>query len=136
MEIIKAEPIAQKAVVAPRAIKLEYIKPLDGKIITKFGEKTELGTNKGVSIAANLGTKILATAAGTVIYADYDATFGNLVIMKLNGKNIVVSYAHLQDIILTKGSSINQGDVIGYVGNTGKIKQPQLHFGIREGKIA
>jgi murein DD-endopeptidase MepM/ murein hydrolase activator NlpD len=116
--------------------KHEYIMPVKGKVITKFGDKTSFGTSKGISISAKPGTKVLSTAAGKVIYADYDATFGNLVIIKLDGKNIVTSYAHLQDIILTKGASIKQGDVVGYVGSTGKVTEPQLNFGIREGKIA
>ncbi|GAB4167391.1 MAG: hypothetical protein Tsb006_6470 [Rickettsiaceae bacterium] len=135
--VIESVATTKPAIEAQKPVeKLDYISPLQGKIITKFGEKTNLGVNKGVSIAAKPGTKVLATADGKVIYADYDATFGNLVIIKLNNKNIVASYAHLQDIILSKGTSVKQGDVVGYVGSTGKVKQPQLHFGIREGKIA
>ena len=119
-----------------KVIKFDYIAPVEGKVISKFGDKTDSGINKGVSIAAKPGTKVLATASGRVIYADYDATFGNLVIIKLDGKNIITSYAHLQEIMLDKGATINQGAVIGYVGNTGKVSQPQLHFGLREGKVA
>ncbi len=115
---------------------IQYIMPVKGKVITKFGDKTPFGTSKGISISAKPGTKVLSTAAGKVIYADYDATFGNLVIIKLDGKNVVTSYAHLEDIILTKGSSVKQGDVVGYVGSTGKVTEPQLNFGIREGKVA
>lgn len=114
----------------------QFILPLQGKIITSFGQKTDLGVNKGIVIAAKPGTKIVASASGRVIYADYDATFGNLIIIKLHNKNIVTSYAHMQDLILAKGADVDQGDVIGYVGSTGKAKQPQLHFGIREGKNA
>ncbi len=114
----------------------EYINPVNGKVITKFGDKTPFGTSKGINISAKPGTKVLSTASGRVIYADYDATFGNLVIIKLDGKNIVTSYAHLEDIILTKGASVKQGDVVGYVGSTGKVTEPQLNFGIREGKVA
>lgn len=116
--------------------KREYINPVNGKVITKFGDKTPFGASKGISISAKPGTKVLSTAAGKVIYADYDATFGNLVIIKLDGKNLVTSYAHLEDIILTKGASVKQGDVVGYVGSTGKVTEPQLNFGIREGKVA
>ena len=88
------------------------------------------------SSSINASKSSLSTAAGKVIYADYDATFGNLVIIKLDGKNLVTSYAHLEDIILTKGASVKQGDVVGYVGSTGKVTEPQLNFGIREGKVA
>lgn len=129
LQIIDKDPILKAPVI-------DYIKPLDGKIISKFGESTAYGPNKGVNIAAKVGTKILSTAEGKVIYADYDATFGNLVIIKLSNKNIVTSYAHMEDIVLSKGASIKQGDVVGYVGSTGKVKTPQLHFAIREGKTA
>lgn len=111
-----------------------FIKPVDGQILTRFGQKTPYGINKGINIAAAQGTKIVASASGKVVYADYDATFGYLVIVKVYGKNILTSYAHMKNIILAKGSIVNQGDIIGYIGNTGKVHSYQLHFGIREGK--
>ena len=113
-----------------------FIKPVDGKVLVKFGEKTPYGTNKGVNIAAKEGTKIMAAAGGKVIYADYDATFGYLVIVKVDDQNIVNSYTHMEDLIISKGKTVKQGDIIGYVGNTGKVDKFQLHFGIREGKSA
>ena len=119
---------------APEAA--DYIPPVTGTVIAKFGQKTEHGTNKGINISADEGTKVVASASGKVIYADYDATFGNLVIMKLDNKNIVLSYAHLASLIVAKGATLKQGDIVGYVGHTGKVKQPQLHFAIREGKNA
>jgi murein DD-endopeptidase MepM/ murein hydrolase activator NlpD len=127
---IKEEPIKQVQKIA------DYIPPVDGNVITKFGEKTEHGSNKGINISAKEGTKVVASASGKVIYADYDAVFGNLVIIKLDNKNIVLSYAHLEDLIVNKGTHLKQGDIVGYVGSTGKVKQPQLHFAVREGKNA
>ncbi len=129
---VKAKEIPAKQL--PEAA--EYIAPVAGTIIAKFGQKTEHGTNKGINISADEGTKVVASASGKVIYADYDATFGNLVIIKLDNKNIVLSYAHLANLIVAKGASLKQGDIVGYVGHTGKVKQPQLHFAIREGKNA
>lgn len=114
----------------------DFIPPVSGKILSKFGSKTNSGTNKGISISAKQGTKVLAAAGGKVIYSDYDATFGNLIIVKLDGKNTFMSYAHLDDLPLAKGASVKQGDVIGYVGASGKVNEPQLNFGIREGKVA
>lgn len=137
IKIDKEKPLKRiTAKPVPQVPALDYIIPVEGKIISKFGESTAYGPNKGINIAAKKGTKILATAAGKVIYADYDATFGNLVIIKLSGKNIVTSYAHLEDMVLSKGASIKQGDVIGYIGSTGKVKNSQLHFAVREGKNA
>ena len=136
VQVEKAKIEKPEVEIQDQAASSEYITPVKGKVITKFGDKTPFGTSKGISISAKPGTKVLSTAAGKVIYADYDATFGNLVIIKLDGKNLVTSYAHLEDIILTKGASVKQGDVIGYVGSTGKVTEPQLNFGIREGKVA
>lgn len=114
----------------------EFIRPVEGKVIAKFGEKTKNGINKGINIAAKQGTPVKAASSGKVIYADFDATFGNLVIVKLLNKDIITSYAHLDSIILNKNSIIKQGEIIGYVGGTGKVSDTQLHFGIRQGKIA
>jgi len=127
---------AKETTVKPLEEVTDYISPVVGTVIAKFGQKTEYGTNKGINISADEGTKVVASASGKVIYADYDATFGNLVIIKLDNKNIVLSYAHLANLIVAKGASLNQGDIVGYVGHTGKVKQPQLHFAIREGKNA
>jgi len=54
----------------------------------------------------------------------------------LDNKNIVLSYSHLEDLIVKKDTHLKQGDIVGYVGSTGKTKQPQLHFAVREGKTA
>lgn len=128
------KPEPKKNVLKPKTS--DFIRPVDGNILVKFGEKTPYGINKGINIAAKEGTKIVAAASGKVIYADYDATFGYLVIIKVDGQNIVTSYAHMEDLIITKGKAVKQGDIIGYVGNTGKIDRPQLNFAIREGKSA
>ena len=128
------EPEPKKHVMKPKGP--NFTKPVDGKVLVKFGESTPYGINKGVNIAAKEGTKIMAAAGGKVIYADYDATFGYLVIIKVDGQNIVNSYAHMEDLIISKGKTVKQGDIIGYIGNTGKVDKFQLHFGIREGKSA
>jgi len=45
------------------------------------------------------------------------------------------SYAHAREFLLTKGDVVAQGDLLGYIGNTGSVRSPQLHFSLREGKI-
>lgn len=114
----------------------DYINPVEGTIITKFGEKTEHGTNKGINISAPIGTPVVAASSGKVIYANFDATFGNLVIIKSDNNNTVLSYAHLKNLSVSKGAHLKRGETIGFVGTTGKIKKAQLHFAVREGKKA
>ena len=111
-----------------------FIKPVDGEIISKFGKSSGAGSDQGINIASKAGNKVKAAASGTVIYSDYDATFGNLVIIKLDNKNMVTAYAHLQDLVVKKGDKISQSNIVGYVGSTGKVDQSQLYFAIREGK--
>ena len=113
-----------------------FIKPLEGKIITKFGQQTPIGRNNGINIAAPIGTSVESIDAGAVVYTGKDARFGNLIIIKLEDKDLYVAYAHLQDILVKKGSLVSQGEVIGHVGQTGNVQSPQLHFAIREGKLA
>lgn len=112
----------------------DFIPPVQGEIISHFGKKTIYGVNKGINIAAKAGDKVQASAGGKVIYSDYDSTFGNLVMVKVDNENLVMAYAHLEDLIVNKGAKVKQGDIVGYVGNTGKVRDSQLHFAIREGK--
>lgn len=111
-----------------------FILPLKGKIISQFGSNTALGPNKGINIEAESGTEIIASISGRVVYSSYDATYGNLVIIKSNKYDIFTSYAHMKSTEIAPGDHVHQGEVIGYVGSSGKVKTPQLHFGIREGK--
>lgn len=113
----------------------EFIQPVKGKVISKFGDKTNLGPNKGINIAAQEGAEIFASSAGKVVYSNYDATYGNLVIIKLDQSNIFLTYAHLKSTELGAGDHVSKGEVIGFVGSTGKVSSPQLHFGIRDGKL-
>ncbi|MGC0372156.1 MAG: hypothetical protein DGJ47_000862 [Rickettsiaceae bacterium] len=112
----------------------QFIKPVSGKIISKFGDKTKFGTNKGINIEARSGSEIMASISGKVVYSSYDATYGNLVIIKANDNNLFTSYAHMKSTELSKGDHVHRGEVVGYVGSTGKVSSPQLYFGIREGK--
>lgn len=114
----------------------EFIMPIQGgKIITKFYDKNDMGEpNKGINILAPKGTKILASSDGVVRYSEYGTVFGNLLIIELDQKGIVTIYGHLDEFAVNKGAKVRQGDVIGYVGKTGSVSEPQLYFAIREGK--
>ncbi|MFY9589753.1 M23 family metallopeptidase [Rickettsia endosymbiont of Halotydeus destructor] len=114
----------------------DFIKPVDGKIITNFGEETQHGKNKGINIAAKEGSIVKSITAGTVVYSGYDKQFGNLTIVKLDSSDLYAAYAHLKSTELKKGDVVAKGDVIGHVGHTGNAKAAQLHFAIRKGKIA
>lgn len=133
--VIKPLNIIQPTIESNSPNEAAFIQPVKGKVISKFGDKTNLGPNKGINIAAQEGDEIFASSAGKVVYSNYDATYGNLVIIKLDQSNIFLTYAHLKSTELGAGDHVSKGEVIGFIGSTGKVSSPQLHFGIREGKV-
>ena len=114
--------------------KPNLIMPVQGDIIIKFGQQTKNGKSNGINIIAREGSKIKSVTKGEVIFSGYNKKFGNLIIVKSNN-DFCLAYAHMQDLILDKSSKVQENDIIGHVGNTGNVKNPQLHFAIRKGKI-
>jgi murein DD-endopeptidase MepM/ murein hydrolase activator NlpD len=118
-----------------------YIWPLLGIITTEYGGCT-FGQcpHVGMDIAAPLGTPILASSAGVVLYADYAvpgdrrASYGMMVIIAHNATEETL-YSHLADITLpppvVAGQIVSAGQVIGYVGLSGWTTGPHLHFEYR-----
>lgn len=115
---------------------IKFAKPVEGKIVSRFGQQSPEGKNAGINITANKGSKVTSVEAGKVIFSGNNKKFGNLIIIKLNEGDLYAAYAHLEDLIVQKGETISKGQMIGHVGQTGDIKSPQLHFAIREGKTA
>ena len=109
---------------------------MKGNVISKFGSNKPGFHNDGINISSNTGNEVLAAKDGRVIYIGNEIPgYGNLILLK-HSKNWITAYAHLKKIKLEKGSIVKQGEIIGVVGNTGSVKEPQLHFEIRKGKIA
>lgn len=110
--------------------------PVQGNVTSAFGKQREGITNEGVVIAAPAGTPIRATATGEVAFVGNSIRdYGNMVILRHpNGE--MSSYAHAERIVVAKGMQVRGGDVIGYVGQSGSAKQPQLHFAVRAGNKA
>ena len=107
-----------------------YLRPLTGGIKSQGVH----GYN-GVDLAAPRGTPILASAAGEVIIAKgsgWNGGYGSyIVIQHPNGSQTL--YAHASSVAISAGASVTQGQVIGYVGSTGKSTGSHLHFEIRNG---
>lgn len=81
----------------------------------------------GMDFTAPTGTKIFATGNGTVIYSGWKQGYGNCVIVN-HGFNYQTLYAHMSKIKVNRGASLKRGEVIGFVGNTGKSTGPHLHY--------
>ncbi len=86
-------------------------------------------SHKGVDIAAPIGTPIYASASGRVLTArmGWNGAYGNMVILQhSNGTRTL--YGHMTKLGTTTGAQVSQGEIIGYVGNTGRSTGPHLHF--------
>ena len=105
--------------------------PIRGRITSGFGSRWGR-QHAGLDIAAPTGTPIKATKAGRVIFAGTQGGYGNVVIID-HGGGFTSLYAHQSRLGSSKGQSVPQGQVIGYVGSTGRSTGPHLHFETRFG---
>lgn len=89
----------------------------------------EWRAHKGVDYGAPTGTRVKATADGSVEYVGKQRGYGNIIVLKHQGKFETV-YGHLSGFAkgLRKGQKVSQGDVIGFVGMTGMATGPHLHY--------
>lgn len=107
-----------------------------GKIIEKFGPKSNGVHNDGVNIKAPFGTPIKSAAKGKVVYVGSELRgYGNLIIIK-HPHNWLTAYAHNNETYVSKNQKVLKGEVIATVGSTGNVEAPQLHFGLRKGRKA
>lgn len=113
-------------------------KPVNGSISSKYGKRTDpvnkkKGIHEGVDIRGKRGDKIRATAGGVVIKAFKNGGYGNYVEID-HGNGYRTVYAHMQNYLVKKGESIEQGQIIGQVGSSGRSTGPHLHYEIRLNK--
>jgi len=109
--------------------------PVQGWLIRGFDYQVDPFTNEikmheGLDIAAPLGTPIVAPADGTIKFAGHKEGFG-LTLQIDHGYGFITLYAHCQRLKVTNGMTVKRGDIIAYVGNTGKSTGPHLHYEVR-----
>ncbi|MEI6884855.1 MAG: M23 family metallopeptidase [Bacteroidota bacterium] len=92
--------------------------------------------HEGMDFTAAVGTEVYATGNGTIEFAARDGTggYGNEIIID-HGYTYRTVYAHLSRIFVKPGQKILRGQIIGYVGNTGKSTAPHLHYEVRKNYI-
>ncbi len=86
--------------------------------------------HKGIDLAAPTGTPIYATADGTVGKAEWFSSYGLFVALQ-HGGELETRYAHMSRIAVAPGQRVRKGEVIGYVGSTGRSTGPHLHYEVR-----
>lgn len=120
--------------------RIPSIKPVDfGYISSGFGERIDPFTNRvgwheGVDFSARKGSKVFATADGVVKKSRYEHGYGYTVEID-HGNGIVTRYAHNAKNLVKYGQKVKRGDVIAYVGNSGRSTAPHLHYEVRVGGI-
>lgn len=87
--------------------------------------------HKGIDLAAQRGTAVMASNDGVVIYTGKKFKGYGKMVMIESPDNWATLYGHLDKIIVHEGQNVKQGDVIGALGNTGRSSGPHLHFEIR-----
>jgi murein DD-endopeptidase MepM/ murein hydrolase activator NlpD len=105
--------------------------PADGGVSSPFGFRWGR-LHAGIDIDSGSGAPIRAAKAGTVIMAAYNGGYGNCVIID-HGGGFTTLYAHQSRMLVSSGESVSRGETIGYVGGTGNVTGPHLHFETRVG---
>ena len=113
---------------------ISLARPVSGLITSRFGYRGG-GSHTGLDIATSTGTAIKAVAAGTVTFADWKGSYGQLVIVS-HGNGIQTYYAHCSKIYVSVGDKVSQGQVISAVGSTGNSTGPHLHLEVRVNGVA
>lgn len=115
---------------------LPTIVPMDGYITSEFGPRIDPLTGKrhfhtGIDIASEPGTPVKATGGGEVTKVGFEARgMGIYVIIKHNSE-METLYGHLSRAVVKKGQKIKRGDIIGFVGNTGRSTGYHLHYEVK-----
>jgi len=109
----------------------ELVPPVNGRVSSGFGQRAR-GNHEGIDFAVPVGTPVLASTGGVVVYAGERGSYGNLVTIQ-SPDGIETRYAHLSALNVAKGDAVTAGQEIAKSGNTGLSTGPHLHFEVRKG---
>ncbi len=112
-----------------------FLKPTTGRFADGFGMRLHPITHKmtfheGLDLAPGWGARVVASQNGRVLFAGIRAGYGLLVILD-HGEGLTSWYAHLDEILVKPSQTVKRGELIGKVGNTGRVTGPHLHFEVR-----
>jgi murein DD-endopeptidase MepM/ murein hydrolase activator NlpD len=113
--------------------------PTEGYVTSRFGWRTNPFTgkrefHKGLDVAGPVGTPIVAPARGRIISCGRDGSYG-LSIKVDHGSGLITRYAHLHKSKVKLGQTVSRGDVIAYLGNSGRSTGPHLHYEVQLGGV-
>jgi len=137
-ESARIAALAQAAASGPALGDGTFIRPVPGPITSGYGYRTDPVTgarafHSGLDFGAPCGTPIKAAGTGVILSAGFNGGgYGNMTLIN-HGDGLSTLYGHQSSIIVSAGQSVTQGQVIGYVGSTGKSTGCHLHFEVRVG---
>jgi murein DD-endopeptidase MepM/ murein hydrolase activator NlpD len=113
--------------------------PLEGRIGSSFGERQdpingEGAFHSGIDIDAPTGSPVRAAADGNVTEAAMNAGYGREIVID-HGHDVMTIYGHLSVMAVVPGQHVMRGQVIGYVGQSGRATGPHLHYEVRVHKV-
>ncbi|HEV8375088.1 MAG TPA: LysM peptidoglycan-binding domain-containing M23 family metallopeptidase [Candidatus Polarisedimenticolia bacterium] len=101
--------------------------PLEGSLTSYFGSQRGRQDHEGIDIDGEVGQVVLAAAAGRVIWAGEERGYGNVVIIN-HGGGLSTLYAHASRLLVGPDQSVETGDPVAEVGDTGNARGAHLHF--------
>jgi len=113
------------------------LRPIDGGYISSgFGVRRDpftkrMAAHQGVDICQTIGTPVMATAAGRVVYAGRYYNYGKFIVID-HGNGYQTAYGHLNRIDVRENQTVTKGQPIGQVGATGRATAPHLHYEVRQ----
>jgi len=111
------------------------VMPVRGYPSDRFGRRAdpfdgERDFHPGIDISAPRGAKVIATADGVIVFSGYRKDYGRLVAIE-HKFGISTRYGHLDSCVVKAGDEVSKGDIIGYVGSTGRSTGPHVHYEVR-----
>ncbi|HKR93006.1 M23 family metallopeptidase [Novosphingobium sp.] len=138
LAVSKAKPAMSVGIAS---VSIPSRNPLDRDVMTSgFGmrEHPVLGgmrQHKGIDLAAPVGTPVYAPADGVVSRASWFSSYGLFISLE-HGGEMQTRYGHLSRLNVAEGQTVHKGDLIGFVGTTGRSTGPHLHYEVRVDGVA
>ena len=109
--------------------------PVEGRVTGSFGERVdpfngEGAFHNGMDISTTYGEPVRAAGDGVVAFADLMNGYGRVIILQHN-HGVSTRYGHLSGFAVTEGQMVRRGDIVGYVGRSGRTTGPHLHYEVR-----
>jgi murein DD-endopeptidase MepM/ murein hydrolase activator NlpD len=128
------------SVVSDRSWEGAFVMPLGNPVSTVFGvrrvmNKTKVNVHRGLDIKGRKGEKVRASNSGRVVLAE-ELFYGGHTVVIDHGQGVFTIYMHLSGPAVKEGNRAGKGEVVGFVGSSGRSSGPHLHFGVKVGGVS